>query len=171
MADSDRTQVMTGGCQCGAVRYALYAAPEKVGICHCRMCQKAVGGPFFAWAGVPAADLVWTRGRPATFRSSSVAERGFCAACGTPLSFRYLSRLEAIDVSLGSLDHPDAVEPMHVMGVESRLSWCATLLETRPATESGAVDPPDDLRTIVDLQHPDHDTAPDWRPPDVAAPH
>ncbi|MBN8928518.1 MAG: GFA family protein, partial [Rhodospirillales bacterium] len=73
------------------------------------MCQKAVGGPFFAWAGVPAADLVWTRGRPATFRSSSVAERGFCAACGTPLSFRYLSRLEAIDVSLGSLDHPDAV--------------------------------------------------------------
>ena len=35
-----RKPVLTGGCQCGAVRYALYAAPDRAGICHCRMCQK-----------------------------------------------------------------------------------------------------------------------------------
>ena len=43
MADN-RQPVATGGCQCGAVRYALYAMPEG-SVCHCRMCQKAVGGP------------------------------------------------------------------------------------------------------------------------------
>ena len=39
------TPVMTGGCQCGAVRYALNAQPEG-SFCHCRMCQRASGGPF-----------------------------------------------------------------------------------------------------------------------------
>jgi hypothetical protein len=33
-----RNPVLTGGCQCGAVCYALYAKPDRVGICHCRMC-------------------------------------------------------------------------------------------------------------------------------------
>jgi hypothetical protein len=77
--------VLTGGCQCGAVRYALYARPEGAHICHCRMCQKAVGGPFAALAPVRLADFAWTRGTPDTFLSSSVAARDFCAACGTPL--------------------------------------------------------------------------------------
>ncbi|MBN8874695.1 MAG: GFA family protein [Rhodospirillales bacterium] len=165
MPATDRHPVLSGGCQCGAVRYALSAMPDKVGICHCRMCQKAVGGPFFAWAGLPAGDLTWTRGRPATFRSSSTAERGFCAACGTPLTFRYLTRPDAIDISLGSLDRPEAVTPTHVMGIESRLGWCAAVLPEAQGVETGAVDPPEDLATLVNRQHPDHDTGADWRPP------
>jgi hypothetical protein len=42
---------LTGGCQCGAVRYALGEQPEST-VCHCRMCQKAVGGPFAAHSKV-----------------------------------------------------------------------------------------------------------------------
>src|SRR6266536_3267667 len=96
-----RKPVLTGGCQCGAVRYALYTPPDRAGICHCRMCQKAVGGP------------------PATFRSSSAAERGFCARCGTPLYFAYVKRPGSISMTIGSLDTPGAVEPRQVDGVES----------------------------------------------------
>jgi len=33
----ERRPVMTGGCQRGAVRYALYAEPTGASICHCRM--------------------------------------------------------------------------------------------------------------------------------------
>jgi hypothetical protein len=87
-----RKPVLTGGCQCGAVRYALFAKPERTGICYCRMCQKAVGGPFFAWAAVDEDDIAWTHGAPAQFASSSAADRGFCARCGTPLTFRYRKR-------------------------------------------------------------------------------
>jgi hypothetical protein len=75
-----RKPVLTGGCQCGAVRYALFARPERVGVCHCRMCQKAVGGPFFAWAAVPETDLAWTRGAPALFASSSAPNAGSAPA-------------------------------------------------------------------------------------------
>ena len=55
---------LTGGCQCGAVRYRLTAWPTGENVCHCRMCQKASGGPFMAFAGVPGADLVGPAGRP-----------------------------------------------------------------------------------------------------------
>ena len=57
---------MTGGCQCGAVRYALYEPPIST-VCHCRMCQKAVGGPFAALLKLPLARFAWTRGEPAKF--------------------------------------------------------------------------------------------------------
>ena len=80
---------LTGGCQCGAVRYAVSSTPNAPGVCHCRMCQKAGGGPFMSFAGVPAADVTWTRGSLATYRSSTMATRGFCAACGTPLTYQW----------------------------------------------------------------------------------
>ena len=52
--------VLTGGCQCGAIRFALNAAPIKVSICHCRMCQKASGAPFASFADIDKGDFAWT---------------------------------------------------------------------------------------------------------------
>ena len=69
------TQVLTGGCQCGRVRYALSVVPDDVSVCHCRMCQKAVGGPFIALAMFKPGEVTWTRCKPASFRSSSIATR------------------------------------------------------------------------------------------------
>ena len=85
-----RKPVLTGGCQCGAVRFAVYAEPLRTGLCHCRMCQKAVAGPFISLADYRHEDFAWTRSKPASFRSSTIAERDFCAACGTPLSYRQI---------------------------------------------------------------------------------
>jgi hypothetical protein len=159
-----RKPILSGGCQCGAVRYSLYAMPERSGICHCRMCQKAVGGPFSASAAVNDADIAWTRDPPSLFASSSAAERGFCARCGTPLTFRYRKRPDHISVSICSLDNPAAVTPRLVMGIESRLDWCASLLAGAPASATGEASPPEDLTRITIYQHPDHDTPADWRP-------
>lgn len=160
-----RKPVLTGGCQCGAVRYALYAAPTNAGICHCRMCQKAVGGPFTAWANVPTQHFAWTRGTPGTFRSSSAAERGFCPQCGTPLYFAYIRRPGSISVAIGSLDTPEAVTPSQVDGIEGR---CTTVesatLAALPARRTGQAGAPEDLSRITNFQHPDHDTPEDWQP-------
>lgn len=139
MAGDTREPVLTGGCQCGAVRYALYALPTSADICHCRMCQKAVGNLFMAVAGVPADQLAWTKGAPATFRSSSAAERGFCRECGTPLTFRYLARNE-LNVTLGSLDQPAKARPTRQYGIESRVPWWRELFDLPGITT--ADDPP-----------------------------
>ena len=94
--------LFTGGCQCGAVRYELSAQPETE-FCHCRMCQRAVGGVFAALSGVKKSQFRWTKGEPSFFASSTLSKRGFCAACGTPLTFAYDEK-DTIEVTTGSLD-------------------------------------------------------------------
>jgi hypothetical protein len=116
----------TGGCQCGAVRYQLLTPPEHACICHCRMCQRASGQPFMAFASVRCEDLRWTRGRPSTFVSSNIAERHFCSACGTPLTW-LRAESGSIAVTIGSLDVPEAVCPIEQFGIESELSWISGL--------------------------------------------
>ena len=118
-----RKPVAKGGCQCGAVRYAFYAPLENSHVCHCRMCQRATGGVFAALAGGAPENFAWTRGTPRFFASSSLARRGFCADCGTPLSFKYDAPGSRINVTLGSLDDPEQAPIQSQMGVESRLSW------------------------------------------------
>jgi hypothetical protein len=144
---------LTGGCQCGAVRYRLEAEPTETNVCHCRMCQKAGGGPVMAFAGVRLEELVWTRGAPRIFASSTIAERGFCAACGTPLTYRILGR-DRISVTIGSLDRPSAVTPEMQYAADSRLPWVDSIRSLPPhdiAAFLGA-------DVVVSRQHPDHDT-------------
>lgn len=112
---------ITGGCQCGAVRYALSAEPETE-FCHCRMCQRAVGNVFAALSQVKKADFAWTRGEPAHYASSTVSKRGFCPTCGTPLTFAYNDR-DTLEVTTGSLDRPQDAPLKHHFGVESRIPW------------------------------------------------
>ncbi len=116
------TVPLAGGCQCGAVRYALAEPPVYPHFCHCRMCQRAVGGPFAALTAVPRQALAWTRGSPAFFASSNVARRGFCSVCGTPLSFEYLDSTH-INITICSLDDPAAITPERHFGIESQQPW------------------------------------------------
>jgi hypothetical protein len=149
----DRTPVLAGGCQCGAVRYALYATPERTGICHCRMCQRAVGGPFFAATDVALEDFAWTRGAPKTYRSSSIAERTFCGVCGTPLSFRYLAE-PRISITITSLDDPAAVTPAEQYAIESRLPWLDAALRAKGVRVADDP-PPGGLDALVSHQSPE----------------
>jgi len=118
--------MLTGGCQCGAVRYELLTAPEHASICHCRMCQRASGQPFMAFARVKHENLRWTRGRPSVFASSNIVERGFCNACGTPLTYRR-READTVSVTIGSLDDPETVRPVLQFGIEGKLSWTGDL--------------------------------------------
>ena len=154
--------VLTGGCQCGAIRYAITAPPERVHLCHCRACQKAVGGLFAALAPAPRSGFAWTRGTPASFASPSIAHRDFCARCDTPLSFRY-NDADTISVTLGSLDRPQDVPPVRHYGIEGRIAWLDDVnsLPAETTQESVSVER---AKKYMNYQHPDQDTAPDWTP-------
>jgi hypothetical protein len=157
---------LSGGCQCGAVRYAVHEAPFQVGVCHCRMCQKASGSPFFATFTVKKASLEWTRGTPGVFKSSLKMERGFCRDCGTPLFNNWIAN-DVIHPATATLDDPRGVAPQFQAGTESRLPWTDSipgLPEVPTETAFKGYEPL--LAEIVNTnhQHPDHDTAV-WPPP------
>lgn len=115
---------LTGGCQCGAVRYTVSGAPRDAYWCHCRMCQRAVGNVAAAFVNVTKADVAVT-GTIAHHMSSPFGRRGFCAACGTPLTFDYPDSPN-IDLTLGSLDDPAAFRPASHFGAESWVEgWIA----------------------------------------------
>ena len=139
----------SGGCQCGAVRYRI-AELGRATICHCRMCQKAFGG-FFGPL-VTAKGIAWTRGSPTCFASSNKVKRGFCAQCGTPLSYDWGGDLE---ISIGSLDNPEAAAPVLQVNPADRLSFFGSLHALSVRKNPDAVS--DFMADIVNHQHPDHD--------------
>ncbi|CAF1254727.1 unnamed protein product [Didymodactylos carnosus] len=153
--DKTRLPVLTGGCQCGNIRYALFAKPEKFDVCHCRMCQKAVGGPYAALAVSSLSNFAWTRGTPSSFASSSMATRGFCSNCGTPL-FYLNNKDESIELTSGSFDRPiDLGPPRTQTGIENCLKWAVIKdLPTRSTDEIKY--PPAEMNNY---QHPDHETS------------
>ena len=146
---------ITGGCQCGAVRYALFATPDGASICHCRMCQKAGGAPFMAFAGVPLAHHKFTRGAAKTYASSDIAERGFCADCGTPLTYRIHGR-DRISFTIGSFDRPAATAPSEQVGVEAALPWFPSLASL-PALKTSDWLTEDKYGPVGNKQHGDRD--------------
>jgi hypothetical protein len=147
---------ISGGCQCGAIRYRIDGPLGSAGICHCRMCQKAFGSWGAALVSVPVSSLTWTRGEPSEFRSSAIVARGFCADCGTPL-YMMEDGFPYWEIAIGTLDDPGAAPPDHQVGVESELPWFATL-HTLPRRRTDEDRSPDDLAKLKSFQHPDHDT-------------
>ncbi len=142
---------ITGGCQCGAVRYRIEGGLGRASICHCRMCQKAFGGPFGPLVSARIAELTWTRGERKRFASSNKIQRGFCGDCGTPLTFEYAG--DWIDVSIGSLDDPSVAVPTVQLERGARMRWTDDI----PSLEE--IFPPDGFyESIRSNQHPDHDT-------------
>ena len=159
MTLGDVSSPLTGGCQCGAVRFSCASRPENVHVCHCRMCQKAVGGPFAVICPVLKTAFLVTRGEISWFHSSDMARRGFCRNCGTPMIFDY-PEYPDIGVLVGCFDDPSAVPPVVQYSNESRVSWFASLTSLLGDASIYAVDPNDCLPRIQasNRQHPDHDT-------------
>ena len=147
---------VTGGCQCGAIRFRAEALGEA-SICHCRMCQKATGGLFGPYVSVKLAQFAWTRGAPKRFQSSNKVRRGFCENCGTPLTFEHQDAVASLGLIIGALDDPSAARPVEQLGSASRVAWVDALpvLPTHEPTEPRAAA---HLASIVSHQHPDHDT-------------
>ena len=148
-------RILTGGCQCGAVRFRVEGALGDASICHCRMCQKAFGNFYAPLVSVHQAKLAWTRGAPKYFQSSNAARRGFCGDCGTPLSYE---APDGIGLAIAAFDRPDAIAPTIQWGIEGKLSYVdrlAALPGEETMADQGAASFLDDL---VSYQHPDHDT-------------
>lgn len=126
-------EAVSGGCQCGAVRYSVEIDNDDAYLCHCRMCQRATGGVAAALKDVPRAAVRWLNGEPDRYASSAIAVRGYCAACGTPLTYEGNGSTH-LDLTVGSFDDPYRFRPVSHSGAEGiNRPWLDTtgLPETR----------------------------------------
>lgn len=124
-ADTPSQDLIEGGCLCGAVRFQIDMPAISTGYCHCRICQKFTGSAMSAWTAFPASAVRFTAKEPRYFQSSPIAERGFCAECGSGLTYRLMKPKPAayLIVFTPSLENPQQFAPVVHSGIESKLPW------------------------------------------------
>ncbi|NJR13956.1 MAG: GFA family protein [Phyllobacteriaceae bacterium] len=108
------TKRHTGGCLCGAVRFAATGKLRGIVYCHCTQCRRQ-SGHYFASTNVQndglsvegAENLRW-------FKSSDEAERGFCSHCGSVMFWRIAGR-DYTSINAGAFDTPTSLKAeMHI---------------------------------------------------------
>lgn len=117
------TTTSTGGCQCGAVRFEARGTPKFVANCHCTDCRKATGAAFSTWVGWADGQVSWSGLERARHQSSRGVLRGFCSACGTPLTYQGENWAGETHIVIGAFDTPDAFTPAGDVFEADALSW------------------------------------------------
>ena len=128
--------MLTGGCFCGHVRYEAGGKPFHPTICHCAMCRRVAGAPMVAWFSVPRTEYRVIAGEPTRFASSDRAMRSFCP----PLTFEAHYAPAEIDITIMSLDDPEAMPPRDHSHGAARLSW-VRLADGLPVFRVSRADP------------------------------
>jgi hypothetical protein len=118
---------MTGGCACGAIRYACHEQPMFTWICHRRECQRSTGAGGAVNIVFPKAAVEFTKGQPkfhtSTGTSGQNTHRGFCPECGSPLAAKADLIPDIHDVSAASLDNPGDLHLIADIWTDSVQPW------------------------------------------------
>lgn len=128
----DEPGSLTGGCNCGAVRYHLTSMPMFVHCCHCTWCQREGGGAFVVNALIESDRVVLTAGADQLVeqRVPSVSGQGQrlirCPHCAATLwsHYAYGKLSEAVRfVRTVTLDARGAVTPDAHIYTASKQPW------------------------------------------------
>jgi hypothetical protein len=121
-----RHLAITGGCLCGAVRYAIDAEPAATRSCWCRTCQYLGAGNATVNVFFPSEAIAVT-GALKVYRSEAdsggVVRHEFCPVCGTPVFTQSETRTHVKGVRAGTLDAPERAKPQKILWVSAAPSW------------------------------------------------
>ena len=113
---------LTGGCACGAVRFAAEGEPYRVGLCHCFDCRKQCGTPFGSFAIFPADRVDFAGDEPGVYASSAKGRRYFCRSCGSPV-FSRDEGSDEVELCTGAFDAVGRFAPTYEGWVSRREPW------------------------------------------------
>jgi hypothetical protein len=110
---------LTGGCQCGHLRYEIAGEPLALYVCHCRECQRQSASAFGMSLQVRRDDLRLVAGTPASWTRDTDSGRRltcvFCPVCGSRVWHEPEPAGETATVKAGSLDQPvDMADAIHI---------------------------------------------------------
>ncbi len=127
---------LSGGCQCGSVRYSITQSPIRLNVCHCTDCQKQSGSAFGMSLVIDPDSLRMESGQIKEFELTADSGRtktcGFCPECGV----RIYNRTSALcSVKAGTLDDTRSLRPDAQYWTKSRQEW-STLRSDIPQYET-----------------------------------
>jgi hypothetical protein len=113
---------LTGGCNCGAVRFEITEQPLRAGYCHCTRCQRRTGTAASpsAIANSAAFRIVSGEDHIRRWNAGDGADKAFCGTCGSAL---FGQHPETINVRMGSFDSDPGIRPMGRLHVASAAVW------------------------------------------------
>ena len=115
--------VLSGTCQCGAVRYRVADEFLYAENCHCSNCRAATGSAFKAFAGIERDKLELTDGLDSllVFGEDDLNNTR-CGVCGS-LLFSVVRDGAYVHVALGSLVDAPGIRPTEHIFVGSKAPW------------------------------------------------
>jgi hypothetical protein len=112
-----------GHCLCRAVIFEYDAEPNWTLHCHCESCRRTTSSPMTTFISVPRSAFRFKRGTPRYFNSSPDVTRGFCATCGSPLTYENRRMPDEVHLYAASLADPSLVRPSRHVFAEEQLPW------------------------------------------------
>jgi hypothetical protein len=104
---------LTGGCNCGAVRFEVTEPLPIASYCHCKRCQRRSGAAASASAHPAPGSFHIVAGEDALVRWKPEVggEKWFCGACGSHIYANNPSHPDSIGIRLGAFDDDPGVRP------------------------------------------------------------
>lgn len=117
--------VLTGGCNCGSVRYEVTARLTGASYCHCTRCQRRTGTAASANA-TPAPGSFRIISGEETLRAWKPEqgwEKWFCGSCGSAMFSRHQEDPGRVGIRLGTFDTDPGVRPSYHQFVAYAAPW------------------------------------------------
>ena len=121
------SELYTGECACGAIRYEINDEPMVMNDCQCRDCQRVSGTGHGSYLTFPNKQSVIITGDTAHWRvagdNGNVKTHGFCPACGSPVYLTFSTLQDLFTVHAASLNDPSRYKPQAVTYITSGHAW------------------------------------------------
>ena len=104
---------LTGGCNCGAVRFEVSEPLVAASYCHCKRCQRRSGAAASANAHPASGSFRIVAGadRLRMWKPDGGGEKWFCDDCGSSLFGRNPSHADPIGIRMGAFDNDPGIRP------------------------------------------------------------
>ena len=116
---------LTGGCNCGAVRFEVDAPLLSASWCHCTRCQRRTGSSASPQARVAPGSFRLLSGEEALreWKPDDGFAKVFCGECGSSLWSRSPDDPDVIAVRLGVFDRDPGIRPELRQFVDYAAPW------------------------------------------------
>jgi len=114
-----------GQCLCGQIKYEADAVDQKMGHCHCSMCQKFHGAAFSTYASTAKQNFRWLSGESElrVYLAENGTKRKFCGSCGSSLIFESADDNGLTEFALATLDASPSLNPDAHIYLSTKVDW------------------------------------------------